>query len=125
MLIARRLAGLRKLLSWRREAEVFPWMEHSAVVAAVLGALIAIGLGQSCHLGTNGLILGALLGAIAGTLGGILLALSWTVEVPGLGASPVAERLELWDPWLDEEEEAVSDGPQPPPPIEEAVVERG
>ena len=105
MLIARRLAGLRQLLSWRREAEVFPWMEHSAAVAAVLGALLAIGLGRMCHLGTNGLILGALLGAIAGTLGGILLALSWAVEVPGPGASPVAERLELWDPWLDEDEE--------------------
>ena len=77
-------------------------MEYSAVVAAVLGAIIAIGLGRTCHLGTIGLILGALLGAIAGTLGGILLALRWAVEVPGLGASPVAERLELWDPWLDE-----------------------
>ena len=47
----------------------------------------------------------------------------WAVEMPGPGASPVAEGLELWDSWLDEEEEGESDDPEPTPPCEEAVVE--
>src|SRR3954447_2189395 len=85
--IMTRRDALRQRLARRREAEVFPWLEHWAAGAAILGASGGFGAGWACHLETDGLICGALLGATAGTLVGIGLALSWAVETP---PAPVA-----------------------------------
>ena len=77
---------------------MFPWMEHSAAAVAIVGALVAYGLGRSHELGMGGLILGA----IAGALGGTWLALVWASGVSGRVPSPDAVEQDLWDPWLDE-----------------------
>ena len=69
---------------------------------AVLGAVLAIGLGRASDLGAGGLVSGGLLGAIAGALGGACLALSWAVERPSPLAGPPDGPRDLWDPWLDE-----------------------
>ena len=109
------LDGLRRIHSRRRDAEVFPWMEHSAAVTAIVGALVAYGLGLAYHLGVSGLIVGA----IAGALGGTWLALAWAPGAPGRAPSPASGEPDLWDPWLDETRIGEIEGPQPP----EAVVE--
>ena len=90
--IMRRLDAFHQRLARRREAEVFPWLEHVAAVAAILGASFGFGTGWACRLETNGLIYGALLGATAGALIAIGLALSWAVEAPALVASPAPGR---------------------------------
>jgi uncharacterized protein YjbI with pentapeptide repeats len=112
--IARRLDELRRIHSRRRDAEVFPWMEHAAAAAAIVGAIVAYSLGRSYHLGMSGLILGA----IAGALGGAWLALGWASETPGSTPSPTTGKCDLWDAWLDETRDGEIEGPQLP----EAVV---
>jgi len=128
-LIARRSDDLRRLrfrredsggssLTEKRADEVFPWMEHAIVVGAVLGAVVAFGLGQACHLGVSGLILGAWLGTAAGALIGIRLALTWAVEIP---THPAAPR-DLWDPWLDRRDPPREDHSERTSAVEDAAA---
>jgi uncharacterized protein YjbI with pentapeptide repeats len=111
----------RPSLSAEREAEVFPWMEHAIVAGALLGAVVAFGLGRACHVELSVLILGGFLGTAAGALGGFCLALKWAVEVPAHPAAPRA----LWDPWLDARAPQHDDVPEPTSPIEGAAGETG
>jgi uncharacterized protein YjbI with pentapeptide repeats len=120
--ITRRLDMLHQRLARRREAEVFPWLEHWAAAAAILGASLGFGTGWACHLEMNGLIYGSLLGATVGALVGIGLALSWAVDAPSAVASPAAGAIDLWDPWLDENDEEAT-AAQPPPPVDECAAE--
>ena len=78
-------------------AEAFPWMGHTILAGAEVGALLAVGLGRAYQLELSGLVLGGLFGAAAGAAVGICLALMWAVEMPPRSASPP----DLWDPWLD------------------------
>lgn len=123
------LAAFRQQYARRREVEVFPWLEHVAAGAAILGASFGIGTGWVCRLGTNGLIYGGLLGATSGALIAIGLVLSWGVETPSPVASPVPGSVDLWDSWLDEgesnveETEASGVNPQPPLPCDECAAE--
>jgi uncharacterized protein YjbI with pentapeptide repeats/energy-coupling factor transporter ATP-binding protein EcfA2 len=102
--IARRLTDLRRLHSRRSEAEVFPWMEHSAAAIAVVGAVAAYGLGR----GMTGLILCA----IAGAFGGIWLALGWASGATRNEPGPTSRTSDLWDPWLDETRDDAVEGLQ-------------
>ena len=96
--LARPWIALREEYSRRRNAEVFPWMEHTAAVVAAIGALVGLYVGRTHSLGTIGLAIGA----IAGAIGGVLLALRWAGCTPGATQSPVPVTSELWDPWLDD-----------------------
>jgi uncharacterized protein YjbI with pentapeptide repeats len=100
---------------------VFPWMEHSAVALAIVGAIVGYGLGRPYHLGISGLILGA----IAGTLGGIWLALGWAAEPPARAPSPspTTGTRDLWDPWLDETQDSEIEETPPPDVVDEPVDE--
>jgi uncharacterized protein YjbI with pentapeptide repeats/energy-coupling factor transporter ATP-binding protein EcfA2 len=108
-MLARWFEALRKLHHQRSEAEVFPWLEHSAAAVAVLGAVAAFILGR----GIGGLILGAILGAIGGTW----LAMSWA---SGATRRESNDPSILWDPWLDQTGEAE---PEPQAIVLEEVME--
>jgi uncharacterized protein YjbI with pentapeptide repeats/energy-coupling factor transporter ATP-binding protein EcfA2 len=96
-LLSRREAPNMSSHTDEHAAEVFPWMEHAIVVGALLGAVVAIGLGRASHLEPSGAVLGGLFGAAAGAAVGTCLALLWAHEAPARAARPS----ELWDPWLD------------------------
>ena len=101
------------------DGELFPWMEQAILAGIFVGASVAFGLGQACHLGLSGVVLAVSLGVIVGGLGGVCLALLWAVEMP---AQPVTSR-ELWDPWLDDRNSVRADDAEPAPPIEDAADE--
>ena len=65
-----------------RAAEVFPWMEHAIVVGALVGAVVAVGLGRANHLEPSAMVFGGLFGAAAGAAVGICLAFFLSIEVP-------------------------------------------
>jgi len=106
-LVTRLRDGLRWRHARRGGVDVFPWMEHSALAAAVLGAVVGSGLGRACDLGSYALVLGA----SAGALGGAWLALSWAVPAAG----PRAGGVTLWDPWLDADRGQGDEEPPTPP----------
>jgi uncharacterized protein YjbI with pentapeptide repeats len=102
-----RVSDEARLNADEREAEVFPWMEHTAGAAAVLGAAIAYGLGWAFHLGTTARVFAEVLGLIAGAFGGICLALTWAVPSPGRQSAAAESHRDLWDPWLDADQPLV------------------
>jgi uncharacterized protein YjbI with pentapeptide repeats len=92
---------------------VFPWLVHTALAGAILGTALAGAIlgtalaGASAWLGAVGgahwFILGAL-GAFCGALVGILVAMTWAVDV-GAAREEARESVdELWDRWLDAHE---------------------
>jgi uncharacterized protein YjbI with pentapeptide repeats/energy-coupling factor transporter ATP-binding protein EcfA2 len=97
--------------------EVFPGMAQAIVAGAVLGVIVAVGLGRAYHFAPRALVFGVLLGAFAGALGGICSALSRAAPTP---ADPATLR-DLWDPWLDSREPPPEDDPEPGPSIEDTV----
>ncbi len=104
--VVRCLNALQQRLARRREIEVFPWLEHVAVAAAIVGASFGFGVGWVGRLDTNGLLTSTLLGAITGGLIAIGLKLSGAVVPPAVVvATPVPEPIDLWDPWLDHQDE--------------------
>ncbi len=131
-LVARKLENVQGLVTGREhsdrpslagdhDAEVFPWTEHAIVAGAILGAVAALRLGRTYHFGLSGLAFGGLLGAAAGALCGVCVALSWAIEVPAHRAAPQ----DLWDPWLDSQNPARDDEPEPTGASEDAVAETG
>jgi hypothetical protein len=100
-------------------AEVFPWMEHTIVVGALVGAVVAVGLWRASHLEPSVVVVVGLFGATAGAAVGVCLALLWAVEAPAGPARPS----DLWDPWLDAAVSAFGADPQPTYPSEEVGFE--
>ncbi len=94
-------------MRWKVGAD--PWVERTAAMAIAL-ACLGSGLGWVFHLGTGGLILGA----IAGALAGAWLALGWVAVMFVSAASPTTGEVDLWDPWLDESQIPEDEGSQPP-----------
>ena len=93
-LIARRSDGPR-----RRGAGAFPWVEHAAA-NAIVGGSLACGLGRAFALDTSGPVVGA----VAGLVG-----LAWLA----LGRADEGRATDLWDPWIDEPEDAPTEEPPP------------
>ena len=81
-------------------------MEHSAVATAIIGVVVACYLGWASHLGIGGLVLVSIAGAFAG----IWLALGWASKPPDYESSPATGKDILWDPWIDETQEAETEG---------------
>jgi uncharacterized protein YjbI with pentapeptide repeats/energy-coupling factor transporter ATP-binding protein EcfA2 len=102
-----------------RAAEVFPWMEHTIVICALIGAVVAVVLGRASQLESSGVVLGGMFGAAAGAAVGICLALLWAAETPASPARPS----DLWDPWLDAADSTIGADPPPTHSSEEAAFE--
>src|SRR5262245_17656411 len=93
--------SLRRGFAQRGEVDVFPWLEQTIAVAALIGAAGCLGLGVLFAVAPDVLILVASLGAILGALCGITLAVTWAVERSAAVAAADTEPVDLWDPWLD------------------------
>src|SRR5580658_3635736 len=107
---------------WRRlrnRAEVFPWMEHTIVVGAAVGAVVAFGIGRAWHFGPASLVFGGASGAFVGAGSGLCLALLWAVE----SHSDPASSRDLWDPWLDAGNPLAGGDPEPAQTTEAADAE--
>jgi uncharacterized protein YjbI with pentapeptide repeats/energy-coupling factor transporter ATP-binding protein EcfA2 len=94
-------------------------MEHTIVVGALIGAVVAFGVARAWHLGPSSLVFGVVLGAFGGAAGGICLALLWAVE----SHSDPASSRDLWDPWLDSGNPLAGADPDLAQPMEAAGAE--
>ena len=106
-----------------RGAEVFPWLEHTTIAAAVLGAAFAGGFGRAFHLGATGLIFAVLVGVIAGAFAGICLALTWAMPSRPHPDAPPDESRDLWDQWLDGDPSVIVSDAAPTPALEVVALE--
>jgi uncharacterized protein YjbI with pentapeptide repeats/energy-coupling factor transporter ATP-binding protein EcfA2 len=94
-------------------------MEHTIVVGAAVGAVVAFGIGRAWHFGPASLVFGGASGAFVGAGSGLCLALLWAVE----SHSDPASSRDLWDPWLDAGNPLAGGDPEPAQTTEAADAE--
>ena len=86
-------------------AGVFPWMGPASIAIALLGASLAVGHGWLTHQGGVELVIRGFVGAVAGILIGAFLSMIRAIPLPGRSSTPDVDAPDLWDKWLDDEDD--------------------